>query len=310
MKQVKKKKTKKSGASASSKAYKKMRQRLSRMEAKAEGKGDGASDFDKLEQGLNWRWVLPSRDPDNEPYYFEAPVHFRIGPNNATVRCIGAACPICKKFDRTVAKINAKYKRGDPKGKKLWKEAANSLKAKNRFFMNVVDTKNAPDVVKVLGVGEMIMQSLAEYFFDPEYGDFTEPTAGRKVKIIRKGEKRETRYTTKLSPKITKLLNWEDLEPLLFDLEEKAGVIYTPAQIKQIMEGVEVDVEDDDDDDEDDDDLDLEDIDDDEDEDTDDDDEDDDDEDEDDEPPPRRKKKVVKKKASVTKKRLRVKARK
>lgn len=129
---------------------------------------------------------------DNE--YEEAWIHHFPGVNDAgeeaTRRtiCLGrATCPICKLADETENK---------------------DLRAKHRFYMNIIDRKEEkadPDRrfdVKLLECGPSIFEQIATFAVDSEYGDPTKYN----FKIIRVGTgARDTKYNVIPSSKFYKI---------------------------------------------------------------------------------------------------------
>jgi hypothetical protein len=241
------KKTTKSSSDARDAVLKQMKQKAKELKDRSEGKGGGGNIWDELQYGKNLRRILPPADLSPQ-FYYEAPQHFRVGPDEKTVRCIGDGCPICKRFEREVARINKKYGRGDEAGKAAYRDAANAFKAKARYFMNVINVGKTGDrnTVLVLGVGEQTLQPLLQYYFDDETGcgDFCDPETGRTMIIEKTGnpkKPKQTRYTVRMTEAAKPLANWDALREDLHDLEKAAGPLLSSAKIEAILEGTDED---------------------------------------------------------------------
>lgn len=217
------------------------------------GSGDGEGSYYKLEDGKNVVRIMPVKDCAQ--FYIERMVHFRIGPQQKTVLCVGEKCPICKKYTKEVASINAKYGRGDEKGKRLWKQVTGDLKAKNRYYMYAWNPDQPSTAVKVLSCGDMIMHPMLNYFFDEEEcGDFTAKKTGRNVIIDKTGAKMSTEYGVRMSTSAKNILNeqWATLVAQTGTAEELAkvaGEVLSPEAIRGLMDGIDPEESEDEDDD-------------------------------------------------------------
>lgn len=227
-----------------------MRRRFKQQQARKEGGSDeGDSSWLKLQPGRNMVRVLPR--PGTSQFYIEAPVHYRVGPDQATVRCIDpeaiddkngrpkpqTRCPVCKKFVREQRAINSKYERGSERGKEKWLAALHAYSPKGRSIMNVLDKDGS---VKKMSAGPMIMEQLLSYYFeeDSEIGDFTALDSGRWMKIKRVGEKRNTKYEVRPSTDTEDITDrWDEIKEQLHDLDAACGEMLSAEEIKAVMEG-------------------------------------------------------------------------
>jgi hypothetical protein len=233
---------------------KKMRERHNRLKERSENPGGGGEKrFDELKVGKNLRRVLPRvvNGKINPQFYTESLMHFKVGPNSWTVRCIGdkfidpktgrptkgTPCPICKKFLKEQDRINNEYGRGSQEGTAEWRIAKEAYCPRVRYYFNVLD----PDGnTKLHSCGDQIMEQLLGYFFedDSDVGDFTALDAGSWLNFKRVGDGRNTKY--KVYPGESSDLSdqWDSLTESLVDLEEARGELRTADDITDIMKGV------------------------------------------------------------------------
>lgn len=267
---MKKDKSKKKSKSSGDDDLKKMRERHNRLKEKSEGGGGGSGEkkYDELKVGRNNRRVMPRIVDDKviPQFYTESFMHFKVGPNQWTVRCIGdkfidkktgrptpgTPCPICKKFLKEQDRINGEHEKGDPEGKTLWKEAKDKFCPRVRYYFNVL----TPDGDILLhSCGDQIMEQLLGYFFedDSDVGDFTAIDGGCWLNFKRIGDGRNTKY--KIFPGDPAPIEdqWDQIKEMLLDLEAARGEIRSAESITNIMKGVKDDDGGDDDGSEDDD---------------------------------------------------------
>lgn len=160
--------------------------------------GDNANQF--------WReifvhWGIGADDAGEGGQSFACPSQTPFGP--------GGACPVCQ----YVAQLRATKDQADM-------EMANNLRAKQRFYSNVVDLEDAvytsKDVeewkgrqedktrecpfkvgdtkVQVFSYGPMIYKDLLDLFSEADLSDLN---AGRTIVITKEGQGRETKYRTR-----------------------------------------------------------------------------------------------------------------
>jgi len=252
---VKKDKSKKKSKSGGDDDLRKMRERHQRLKERSENPGGGGGEkrFDELKVGKNLRRVLPRLVDGkiNPQFYTESLMHFKVGPNQWTVRCIGdkfidkksgrptpgTPCPICKKFLKEQDRVNSEYGKGDEEGKHEWKKAKEAYCPRVRYYFNVIDGEGE---VKLHSCGDQIMEQLLGYFFedDSDVGDFTAVDGGSWMNFKRIGDGRNTKYKVFPGDPAPIEDQWDTVKDMLHDLEAAKGEVRTAEQIVNIMKGV------------------------------------------------------------------------
>jgi hypothetical protein len=69
-----------------------------------------------------------------------------------------------------------------PDGKEL-AELARSIKARKRFYLNVVDRRD--EKVKILSVGQKLFGKVLDCFFDEDFGDISDLKEGWDFKVVK-----------------------------------------------------------------------------------------------------------------------------
>jgi hypothetical protein len=218
-----------------------------------------------LQEGRNHGRVCPRGKlvdgAYSEPFFVEREVH-QVGPDNERLTCLGAKCPSCKRCRQKVAACNAKYKKGDPKGKKLWVSIVRAYQAQKRYFIWWLpyEDKKITEEPKLLEIGKMILDAFMDEITDTEgCGDFTSPKTGRVMQILKKKtgpNPFDVKYSVKAYGDPRKLLCWDKVRGILkgLDIEEEINKVYpvlSPAEFAKKMDGVSDGEDDDDSDDED-----------------------------------------------------------
>ena len=147
---------------------------LERMRAKLNsitGKDRAKNDFWRPEDGENNIRIVPT--PDGDPFK-EFHFHYNVGQGGflCPKRNFGDDCPVCN-F------ANKLWNDGTEESKKQAKD----LFAKQRFFSPVLVRGQESESVKVWGFGKMAYEKLLTIVLDPDYGDITDPSEGRDVKV-------------------------------------------------------------------------------------------------------------------------------
>ena len=256
-------KTKK-GTSAVDSDLEAMRAKFKKQKARREGgEEEKTALWDDLQLGKNMRRILPREG--SKQFFTEAAIHYRVGPDNKAIRCIGTlseegwpadgtACPVCRRFHKERAQVNRDFPtKGDAAGREAYRKAKDAWFPRVRYYMNVLREDGS---VRILSAGEQIMGQLLEYYFeeDSEVGDFTSVEDGRWINVKRTGKgagDRLTKYIVKIGDATTALDNWDEVQPLMHDLEKAAGVKLDADTIKKIIEGSALDEDSDDAEDED-----------------------------------------------------------
>ena len=226
-----------------------MRRKYEELQRREDGGSDTEKEafWDDLTVGTNYRRFLPL--PGQGEFYHEALIHFRVGPDQRTIRCIGTVdkrgfpvfdtvCPICRKFLKEQQKINATFERGSDEGRSAWRKAKDAFCPRQRYFANVL-TKDGE--IKVLGFGEQILKQLLDFAYSEDGpGDFFAPDNGYWIKIKREGKgkgDRRTKYVV-YAGTAAELENWDEVQSELHDLDKAAGPILSSAEVKGVLVGV------------------------------------------------------------------------
>jgi|TARA_Y100000034_G_scaffold125307_1_gene174646 hypothetical protein len=135
------------------------------------GNADFLEKFLMMDEGTTNVRILPWKD-DEKNFYAETAIHRIDDTNYHCPRVKGEPCPMCDLNHR------------------LWKtkddgniEIARSIKARQRFYMNVVDRRD--NKVKILSCGVKLYSKILDAFFDDDYGDLTETKDGWDFKIVK-----------------------------------------------------------------------------------------------------------------------------
>ena len=153
--------------------------------------------------GDNLIRILPPVGKMDDVFYKEGAVHFNVGQNNEMVICPAntpdrkgktGSCPICDLVDELMNSGNS----SDIK-------SAKQLKAKARFWMNIIDCSDRAKGPQVFSAGIMIFKEVLEYFNDPDYGDISDIEEGRDITVTKSGTGIDTEYSVRPRPKISPL---------------------------------------------------------------------------------------------------------
>lgn len=171
--------------------------------------------FWKPKVGENVIRVLPSnREDGNFAYHSQLHHEFKVEGQGRAFPCMSVfnkPCPVCK----VISYFDTE---SDPDIKEL----IGKLTPRHAYLMNILDRTNKSDnTVLIFSAAKTVMREIMQYMNDEEYGDITDPDEGRDVKIKRVGEALSTRYSTRVSPKIT-AIDVEDWEENMFNLEAEA----------------------------------------------------------------------------------------
>lgn len=148
---------------------------------KVQGMDLGGGGFWKPKEGRSLIRILPPVG-DMEFFFQEVGRHYDQKQYCPAITTEGAEeCPICE--------INeALYQAGE-------KEAAAKFRATRAFWMNIIDRSNEDAGPQIYTPGVQVFQSIVAFISDPEYGDITDEEDGFDLKIDRKGQGIETKYT-------------------------------------------------------------------------------------------------------------------
>lgn len=138
-------------------------------------------------EGNNFVRILPPKN-EEDMFYTETRIH-RVTDadgNKKNYHCrdvFDEECPICKAYFALYKKHNALFdsKEEAKKGDSPFKEAAKSIRASKKFYMNVMD-RDDENKVKVLSVGVKIMNKILDDILG-DFGDITHLKDGRDFKI-------------------------------------------------------------------------------------------------------------------------------
>tara|TARA_R110000824_G_scaffold54689_4_gene151022 strand:- start:10695 stop:11444 length:750 start_codon:yes stop_codon:yes gene_type:complete len=137
--------------------------------------GGDSSDFLKkfimTDEGETLVRILPAKNPDEE-FYAETGIHRINDRNHHCPRVKGDDCPLC---DLSFKLWNTK-EAGNM-------EIAREIKARKRFYLNVVERETGE--VKILSMGVKLFGKILDCFFDEDYGDITDVETGNDFKIFK-----------------------------------------------------------------------------------------------------------------------------
>jgi len=146
--------------------------------------GGGSQDFLKkffmMADGTSYVRVLPSKDDENN-FYSETSIHRINDKNYHCPREKGGKCPLCDTYYGLWKQVNELGK--DNPSSKIYIDTARQIKARKRFYMNVIDRRD--ESVKILSVGQKLFSKILDAFFDEDYGDITDVKNGWDFKIIK-----------------------------------------------------------------------------------------------------------------------------
>lgn len=192
-----------------------LKKKLAQTKEKTSRSGGGGGDFSwwSPSDGRNVIRMLPPNG-DSE-FYAETMVHYNLGPKkDKSAVCRKAAgekhCPVCDLADELF------------KGDKDDKAYAKKIKARGKYYFNVVDRSVEEDdenfgKVLVYGSGVTIFEEVLGIICDPDYGDITNAKEGYDIIITKSGKGLDTEYKVNARPKQTKI-GVDDWEEKLVDL--------------------------------------------------------------------------------------------
>lgn len=167
------------------------------------GGGDFVNNFLQLKDGKNTVRFLPSSD-DEKLFYAETKIH-RIPNEEGQVKNVhcrkvhGEDCPLCTIY----YKLWDMFNKGGKEDTSL-SDLAKQIKPRQRYYMNVLDRETGE--VKILSVGQIIMQKVIGTIMDEDYGDITDITTGRDFVIHKVMEGPWPKYDqSSARPRITPL---------------------------------------------------------------------------------------------------------
>lgn len=171
--------------------------------------------FWKPKVGENVIRILPSnREDGNFAYHSQLHHEFKVEGQARAFPCLSVfnkPCPVCK----TISYFDTD---NDPDIKEL----IGKMTPRHAYLMNILDRSNKESsAVLIFSAAKTVMREIMQYMNDEEYGDITDPDEGRDVKLKRTGEGIATRYSTRVSPKVTSI-DVEDWEKNMFNLEAEA----------------------------------------------------------------------------------------
>lgn len=259
---------------------------MKRMRESFDDQQKGGGDFYTFDKGETLCYILPPCRPDDEDPpttglpYVPITVHYSVGPKNSMVpsldpdlnpildhpfikgllrkqkKRLTGNCPVSEALDGgELSDDEADEMR--PQTKYLWGIVPLKKRGSSREEWTAISPKPVPAML-----GKQIYDGVMEAFFDN--GDITDPSGAILVRVIKKGEKRNTKYEVKVDPstlkkpwkvpdKLRALIEKLQGEGQALDLFQIASnMIKSTADAAAALEGV---VTSDDPDDEDDEDL-------------------------------------------------------
>lgn len=193
----------------------------------------GGENYFKPQSGKNTVRILPPWNDDGV-FFHKATLHYNVREEGGPVPCRkmeGKECPVCQALKNV--------------GKKL----ADKAKAKDRYYVNVIDRKNPEAGVKIWGMTPRNMKKIKSAMEDPDYGDLTDPEEGRDI-IIEVDDSKGGAPQYEIRPRVkTSEIGVDDWEEGLHQLDEVVVTdIPSSKEYKKIVEEA-FDVESDDDED-------------------------------------------------------------
>jgi hypothetical protein len=176
--------------------------------------------------------IVPYKFNKDNPFI---ELYFHYNVNNKTY-----LSPISFGRPDPIVEFADKLKRmGD---KEDWK-AAKAMEPKLRTFVPVIVRGQENEGVKFWGFGKTVYQEILGYIADPDYGDITDPNAGRDLTVeYVSAEDAGTSYPTttlRVKPNQTPLAEGGDLQKFL-DNQTEITELYSElsyAELKNVLEG-------------------------------------------------------------------------
>ena len=194
----------------------------------------GGENYFKPQSGKNTVRILPPWN-DEGVFFSKATLHYNVRDKGGPVPCrsmIGKECPICQAI------------------KSVGKDLADKCKAKDRYYVNVIDRKNQDSGVKIWGMTPRNMKKIKSAMEDPDYGDLTDPEEGRDI-IIEVDDSKGGAPQYEIRPRVkTSDVGVDDWEDNMNDLDEVVGELPSMKEYKKLVEDAFDITSDDDDDDE------------------------------------------------------------
>jgi hypothetical protein len=140
---------------------------------------DFLSNFIQLREGTNLVRILPGKD-DDTLFYAETKIH-RIPSGNGQTKNVhcrkvqGEKCPLCDAYYALWDRVN--------RGEKEYETTARQIKARERYYLNVVDRETGD--VKILSIGQILFKKIVASMLDPDFGDITDLNEGHDFKIVK-----------------------------------------------------------------------------------------------------------------------------
>lgn len=168
--------------------------------------------FWKPPEGRSTIRILPPVG-DMEFFFVEMGRHY-----NQKVPCVNIIsegeleCPVCD--------INEQLFQANEK------EAASKFRVSRAFWMNIVDRSNEDAGPQIYTPGPQVFGFLVALVNDPDYGDISDVEMGIDIKLTRKGQGMETKYSVLPAMRASELGDEEDVDVWLedaVDLAERAG---------------------------------------------------------------------------------------
>ena len=164
---------------------KKLREKYEELDKTNEG-GSNDSPYVKLKDGDNNVRLLPGLD--GQEWYAETAIH-RIPQDgqkwDKNVHCRrihGEECPICDVYYQLWDGINDGSSDDPDADKKL----ASKIKARSRYYINVINKEEDDNPVQILSVGVKLFKSMVGVMMDEDFEDITDLETGNDYKIVKK----------------------------------------------------------------------------------------------------------------------------
>src|SRR5574339_136642 len=202
-----------------------VRNRRKEIKKQEEARKAGAF-FDELKTGPNYRRILPPWE-GAEDWRKYAAYHFNVLDKEAVLcpkKTYNKSCPLCD--------LNEALYESDDKADK---DEAKKIRAKDRFYCNVLNLDKNDGKVYIMQFGQSIEEQVIS-IIDPGskeeeegkepvevfgYGDITDPKTGRTVLITKtvSADPMQTSYEVKAATTSSPVPNWEAIAPNVHNLD-------------------------------------------------------------------------------------------
>ncbi len=185
----------------------------------------GQSKYWQPKEGKNQIRILPPYS-DEGVWMYELALHYGFTDAEDRKRAYPCMrqwkqekCPACDAI--------AELKKVDGGSK-----AADRLRARSKYYVNLIDRRVGEDKVFIYGFSGKMMNEILSYDDDEDYGDLTNPKKGFDIILEKTGSGLTTRYAIRIKPKSTPAGDFPDL----FDLEAEVPNEITAREMADLLQ--------------------------------------------------------------------------